>query len=497
MKTFRAFFILIVIASACNLPEKDKQAAPLFANLDLPAYSKDQLAADFDLLVKSLKEAHTGLYWYSTEKQFDSIVAKQKLLLKDSLNGLAFYNIVAPIVAFTKEDHCDISLPEEISQSISDKGLFLPLSIINLKTQPFILNNPIQGKDIKGFMLLAVNGVDIKEIYQKIFNSFASDGYIQSSKFRYLDFSGFAREYAIVMGQEKENRITVLNPKTNKEENYILGSVSEKDYLGINKTVFRENNIRAEIEDPARLEFTENNTAVMTFETFSNKKFGKHNMKFKEFVDSAFKAIAVKGTNKLIIDMRNNGGGSEGNEDFLFSYLTDKPYSKYKYVQVSGLTFSFLNFTDYAEEEDRKELEEELKEENQLASDGKYYRKPGIYITEPVKSNFFKGQVYVLTSGWTYSGGAEFSTLMKEHTNALFIGEETGGGYYGNTSGTVLELTLPASKLKIEIPILKFVLDVKKGKPGRGVIPDHEIQPTFNEFINGYDAEMEYAKKGR
>ena len=107
----------------------------------------------------------------------------------------------------------------------------------------------------------------------------------------------------------------------------------------------------------------------------------------------------------------------------------------------------------------------------------------------------FKGSVYVLTSGWTYSGGAEFSTLMKEHTSAVFIGEETGGGYYGNTSGTSLTLTLPNTKLAVEIPILKFALDVKKGKMGRGVIPDHEVQPSFNEFVNGYDTEMEHAKR--
>ncbi len=84
---------------------------------------------------------------------------------------------------------------------------------------------------------------------------------------------------------------------------------------------------------------------------------------------------------------------------------------------------------------------------------------------------------------------------MNEHTKSIFIGEETGGGYFGNTSGTSLELTLPNTKLKIDIPILKFVLDVKKGESGRGIIPNYKIEPTFKEFINGYDTELEYAKK--
>nr|MBP7555919.1 hypothetical protein [Chitinophagaceae bacterium] len=57
------------------------------------------------------------------------------------------------------------------------------------------------------------------------------------------------------------------------------------------------------------------------------------------------------------------------------------------------------------------------------------------------------------------------------------------------------ELTLPATGLKIDIPIIRFVLDTKKGRFGRGLIPDYEVQPAFNEFIKGYDAELEFAKK--
>ena len=478
-------FLTVLIFLSC----KQKEISS-FSNLELKQYSLSELQSDFNLLVNSLKEAHTGLYWYSSQKQFDSLVSAQRNKLKDNLNTFQFYNIVSPIVAFTKEDHCDISLSTDLNQILTEKGLFLPLVIINLNQKPLILNQAY-----KGFELTAINGIKIQDLYQRIFNTFASDGYIQSSKYRYLDLTGFSREYAKVIEQQKESTLTIKNPATGEIKTHKLQSVSYKNLKELKAKVFKENSIREEIDKPAALNLQDNTTAILTFRTFGNSNFREYNMNFKKFVDSSFLEILKRKSENLIIDMRDNGGGSEGNEDYLFSYLAAKPYKKYKYVELSNFHFSFLDFTDNSDPKSRKELEDELKAENTKSNNGKIYRKAGLYIPEPLKNNSFKGNIYVLTSGWTYSGGAEFSTLMREHTKAIFIGEETGGGYYGNTSGTSLELTLPNTKFVIDIPILKFVLDVKKGKFGRGVIPDYAIQPTFQEYIKGYDTELEYAKK--
>src|SRR3989338_4573641 len=429
----------LLILSPGKQTEKTTNEIPSFANLELQKHSLSELQNDFDLLVNSLKEAHTGLYWYSSERQF--------------------YTIVSPIVAFSKEDHCDISLSDDLSKTQKEKGLFVPLIMINLHQKPLILNKPYSG-----FELIEMNGIKIEDIYRRLFNTFAADGFIQSSKYRYLDLRGFSREYAKVIDQQKENSIVIKNPSTGKTETHKLQSVSYKNLSELVTQVFNENNIREEIDQPAKLQFQDDNTAILTFRTFSNSDFEEFNMNFETFVDSSFMEISKRKSDNLIIDMRDNGGGSEGNEDYLFSYLTDRPYTKYKHVELSNFSFSFLDFTDYSGMEDKLDLENELKTEHEKLPNGKIYRKAGLYTPEPLKSNPFKGNMYVLTSGWTYSGGAEFSTLMKEYTKAIFIGEETGGGYYGNTSGTSLELTLPNTKLKIDIPILRFVLDVRKGE---------------------------------
>ncbi len=460
------------------------------AGLDLKKYSKPELDTDFDLLVNSLKEAHTGIYWYNTEIQFDSVAEIQKNLIKDSLNGLQFYNIVAPIISYTKEDHCDIYLPENISEFLEEKGKFIPLSVLSVGGKIFILNNPNEVTSVKGFEIKKINGQSIERIYEILFSAFASDGNIKQSKYRWLDNMRLSEYYARMVGQPKEFSIEVLDSKTERKSTFLLNATNSKGLSRINEEV----NLYSSLE-PAEFKVTKDKTAILTFNTFSNSDFEESGMDFKEFVAKSFNKMDYLGVENLVIDVRENGGGTEGNEDFLFSYLTDKPYKKYKDVEISNFSFSFYEYTDTNTEEDIKEFEKDIKKEHYLAEDGRILRKDGIEQIEPLKPNPFKGNIFILTSGWTYSGGAEFSSLMKQHTNAVFIGEETGGGFYGNTSGYGLELTLPNTEISVDIPLLKFSLDVDQGKLGRGVIPDYPIQRTFEDFVKNNDAVLELAKK--
>lgn len=488
------FLLLPIVFFACNTTHQLQQKQASTNKHQLRKYSKSVLITDFDLLVNSLKEAHTGLYWYATEQQFDSIVQHQKLELKDSLNGIDFYNIVAPIVAFAKEDHCDISLPAEVKAFLREKTTYLPIAIRYLQQQTYIINNPKEEEETKGWILKELNGVAIEVIFSAIFKTFASDGYIESSKYRWLEDHRFSYLYGLTFGFQDTYQLTIKHP-TNGQLKML--EISAVDYLQWRGKTRAFNKEKRAFEDthPAIFELLDDSTATLTINTFDNGSFKENKMNFEQFVSESFEQINQSQIKNLIIDIRENGGGNEGNEDYLFSYLTDEPYRKYKYVECSAYTYSFLEYTDWSGGFKRQLLKWMLKREHYTTSDGRIIRKKKRQKTEPLKENPFTKNVYILTSGWTYSGPAEFASLMKQHTDAVFIGEEVGGGYYGNTSGWGLELMLPHTKVVVDIPILKFALDVDGVEFGRGVIPDYPIQPTIDEFLNGYDAEMEFAKE--
>jgi hypothetical protein len=137
---------------------------------------------------------------------------------------------------------------------------------------------------------------------------------------------------------------------------------------------------------------------------------------------------------------------------------------------------------------------------NKKMNDGSFERKnnigPGLMAYKKSPKNKFKGNVYVIISPITYSGGSEFSNMMYSKGLARFIGQETGGGYFGNTSGYSQNLTLPNSKITIEIPALQFVMNVEPKLPfGSGVKPNHEVIPTINQYLSNENICLEHTLK--
>ena len=115
--------------------------------------------------------------------------------------------------------------------------------------------------------------------------------------------------------------------------------------------------------------------------------------------------------------------------------------------------------------------------------------------------NAFRGNVYLLQNGLTFSAACTFAfrlkkLILKDGGFIKVIGEDNGydadagvssGGYFVN-------LILPNSKIKARLPL------VASGSAKPYTIPsvnfvDYKIFPTPNECVNEVDVELEFAKK--
>ena len=481
MRKFKLLLILLALTQFVFSQEK----------LELKTFSKKELLQDFNLTVNSLKEAHPGLYWYTSYLEFDSICKTQKAKIKDGLNGLEFYNILAPIISATREGHSKISLSNEIDDFMNKKGRYPPIFLKFFENEPYVIND-IENEKSTGYILSKINGHPFEEIKNKIFNTLTSDGFNQTKKYKRIDGQDFSYYYSDVFEQTDFYIIELVNPKTNKKKEYNTPAVSNNVLSNMWKNLKTKYSL--EEEAPVSLNFQKKKkTAILTFNTFREDKY----LDFHKITDSLFRQVFLQNPENIIIDLRKNGGGNEGYEDYVFSYLTNKPYNKYKYVQAAAFSYSFYQYSNKKTKEQYSKLENGLKEEHFINSDGRILRKPEILIPEKPKEDSYKGNLYILISGHTYSGGSELASLIKGHTNALFIGEETGGGFYGNTSGFSIKLILPNSKLIVKIPLLKFVVDVSNDEIpfGRGVIPDYIIKPKFSDFLKGKDTELEFTEE--
>jgi hypothetical protein len=465
---------------------------------DFPKIEKEKLIRDLELLHQGLDKFHSGMYWYTPKDSVDLAFQNVKSKITNDLNVLEFHKIIAPLVGLSREDHTDIFLPKVVKDenNSNEKISFLPITVVFLGEKLYCVknasNNPIKLETLE---IEEINGETPKEIVSKIGNLFASDGYIKTVKFSDLKGFNFSKYYYYYYGIIEKHEVKF------KEISQVI-TLQSLPISQININLKKNTNLSkvSTISEPLQFKIINSKTAYLDIQTFSNsdiKKESKYKT-LKKFLENSFSEIKEKGIENLIIDVGENGGGTEGNEGLLYSYFGDN-YQKYIKVRAktqkatleNGLekaivlkTFGFIEKTFY----------------NSKKEDGSYERKLnagyGLMAFKREPKNKFKGKVYVIISPITYSGGSEFANMMYTKGLATFIGQETGGGYFGNTSGYGKELILPNSKIVIDIPALQFVMNVEPKLPfGRGVIPHFEVIPTIKQNINKEKVCVEYILK--
>lgn len=159
---------------------------------------------------------------------------------------------------------------------------------------------------------------------------------------------------------------------------------------------------------------------------------------------TANQAIAdLAHTNALIIDMRDNGGGSPDGVAYLCSFFFD-PNTP---VHINGFVNRKSGTNEFSTQE---------------------------FYTRPVPVSYLGKPVYLLTSKRTFSGGEEFLYDLQIQKRARLVGGVTGGG--ANPGGI---RPLP-SRFAIFIPGGRAVNPVTKTNwEGTGVRPELAVEETL------------------
>lgn len=185
-------------------------------------------------------------------------------------------------------------------------------------------------------------------------------------------------------------------------------------------------------------------------------------LKFNQFVDASMAgetAVAAMGflahCDALIIDLRENGGGSPTLIQFITSYFFDEP------VHLNSF---YIRKTD------------SIKQFWTSAS-----------VQGPRLSDV---PLFVLTSGYTFSGAEEFSYNLKNLKRATIVGETTGGGAH-----PVEEHYFANVYAGIRIPYGRAINPITGTNwEGTGVTPDIAV-PAADALDRAYLEALRYLKQ--
>jgi len=411
------------------------------------------LRQDFLLMRDTLQKVHAGLYRYKSKAEMDRVFDSCFATINDSMPVTDFYALTSYVIAAVEDGHSNCKLPGGLMKDYMANVNVFPAMVMFIHNRAFVFCCK-QNDDLTGGEILSVNNHPMNEIVQRLFKYIASDGSIQSRKnWEMPEF--FQVLFNILYGTQ-----TSFNVRYKTKAGETKTTTLQADLL---KNIFCTN----PFPRPSRylnLRYTHNGIAVLTLKSFFDGFLEQTGENFRQFLDSAFKDINGKHIKKILIDVRSNQGGNDGNGEILYSYLTQKP---------------FLYYTS------QETVTEKITESHNS----------NLGMQQP-SANSYTGKVYVLINGRSFSGVAEFSSIVRSNNRGVFIGEECGGGYYGNTSGNEYMVALPNTQIICRVPIIKYTMAVKKAKyKDRGVIPDYPAYHTINDIIEHKDSQMDYALK--
>ena len=90
----------------------------------------------------------------------------------------------------------------------------------------------------------------------------------------------------------------------------------------------------------------------------------------------------------------------------------------------------------------------------------------------------FKGQLYVLINGGSFSNSGIVSSALQHYNRAIFIGEESGGNK-NIIAAYEKSIVLPNTRIKVDVPTRQFEIRERAKNTGHGTIPNTIIKPSI------------------
>jgi hypothetical protein len=449
---------------------------------DLSKISIDNQRQDLEILRKTIEQLHPDPYRYTNKETFNSKFDSAYSAIQNELTEIEFYRIIAPLITQIKNGHTFISLPDSYYNGIA----LLPLKLVTFQERIYV-HRDLSDKmnEIGGFELLKINNVPVNEIMAKIIPYVQSDGFNDNARYKAAVEDDLAYYYSQVFGDSESYEVVLKNQKTQTLVIKTMQGISNAQFIARypHNTSFPWSLQKIDTLNAALLKIG----SLDNFALSDNKRIF-----FKNFLEDSFNEIKKWKVENLILDLRNNGGGELKNSILLYSYLTNGPFQFSKEIEIASITPpTYIQYTNYdkAIKFNPIKFKSVVKKDETVFYLNEHF---SMIKTQPANSSF-KGNLFVMIRNTASSAGC-LAAYIHSNKRGTIIGEENRDNYTGYSAGVPVVLTLPHSKIRINIPLRKFTYVTGKDT-GRGTIPDLPVSMSCEDFFNGHDTDIAHILK--
>ena len=431
------------------------------------AFTKEEATEDYDIFIEALKEGFPGLYDYVSEAEFEQFMTSKREGFGETVSAFELAKALNTTIALIRDSHTALMNPPQ-----NDNPRYSTIDFGIQGDSMFVIRTTLADKAYYGKRIQTVDGItcdSMKALVEPYIYGF--DGFVES----YTDFDNLCNIglwycYYIQPEPKYDLLIEFADGETKSFKGGKIGSgkctprtPSWRNWVLINQT------------EPVNFRMISDTTAYLGIRDFDL------NQVEVEQIREHFAQMVSDSVTNLIIDLRNNGGGSKTVMAEIYSYLAQAPYRQDMYQKVNKRgDFDFFCYSSNHAE--GQELFSEY--EPSLDGDG-FFLDFSDQWHQPDSAVNYKGKIYVLVNECSCSASAVFAGWVKKQNRGVVVGRETGSTYHQMKAIKFEDLMLPHSKYIVHFPLVKTVMDTifnERFPFGRGVLPDYPVNFTPEEL---------------
>lgn len=449
------------------------------------------LQEDVALLRRAFETLHPGLHRYHTPAE---MAARFDALHADVGRGMTTEAAYLRLAAFLDGVRCGHTYPNFFNQNadvtarVVTSARRLPLHLRWLGGR-MVVTRALGGAPLEaGTEVTAVDGVPADSLLRLLLPLSRADGGNDAKRVANLEVHGRAEHEAfdvyaghlLALGDSATLRVRGPRGLPPRDVRVATMTFAERDAIR-----------RAEASAAGTgwtLEHRADGAAVMRMPSWVAYDRA---WDWRAWVDSAFDALAARGTPLLVIDLRGNEGGSAVG-DAILARLTDRPlppspFERWvRYRTLPPELRPHLATWDRSFDDWSAQVGE---------ARGGFLRLGSAAAPIAPRGPRFAGRVAVLVDASNSSATFHFAAAVRRHGLGTLVGSPTGGNQRGTNGGAFYFLRLPRSGIEVDLPLIGYFPPglATDGVSDAGLLPDVAVEPGPDDIAAGTDPVLEAA----